>query len=213
MSLFILRRALTMLGLALWLVACAGASAGTTPRPADWARPVASEHLKNFYQVDAHLYRSAQPDAAGMAELYAQGIRQVVSLRQFHTDEDEARGVGLALHRIPMNAGEIHDAQVIAALRAIRDADGPVLLHCWHGSDRTGTVVALYRMLFQGWERQAAIDEMVNGGYGYHALYANIVRYLQQVDLEALSRSLASAPTSASPAAAAGGAVPAIPAP
>lgn len=184
-------------GVILCLLLAATAAAEPAARPAAWARPVASEHTKNLYQVDDRLYRSAQPDAAGMDELYAMGIRQVINLRQFHADDDEATGVALTLHRIPMDAGAIHDAEIIRALRVIRDADAPVLVHCWHGSDRTGTVVALYRMLFQGWSRQAAIDEMVNGGFGYHGIYSNIIRYLNQVNLSELALTLTLPPPAA----------------
>jgi len=28
------------------------------------------------------------------------------------------------------------------------------------------------------------LDEMVNGGYGYHRVWGNIVRYIEQVDVE-----------------------------
>ena len=52
----------------------------------------------------------------------------------------------------------------------IRRASGPVLVHCLHGSDRTGTIVAMYRIVEQGWTREAAIAEMTGGGYGYHAV-------------------------------------------
>ena len=47
--------------------------------------------------------------------------------------------------------------------------EGPVLVHCKHGADRTGCIVALYRIVFQSWSKEAAIDEMHNGGYGFIA--------------------------------------------
>jgi protein tyrosine/serine phosphatase len=72
-------------------------------------------------------------------------------------------------------------------LRLFRAAPKPVLVHCWHGSDRTGAVVATYRMVFQDWTREAAIDELINGGYGFHkATYPNIVKLLETIDVEAL---------------------------
>jgi protein tyrosine/serine phosphatase len=74
-------------------------------------------------------------------------------------------------------------------LRAIAQAEKPILIHCWHGSDRTGVVAAMYRMVFQNWPREQAIDEFVNGGFGYHAsFYPNIERYLKRVDIEAIRR-------------------------
>ena len=69
---------------------------------------------------------------------------------------------------------------------------GPVLVHCWHGADRTGMVVALYRMVEQGWTREAAIEEMLEGGYGYHSVWKDIITFLETVDVEALRRALRS---------------------
>ncbi len=176
----------------IWSSACLAAE--PAKRPASWATPTAIPGLKNFYKVDDRLYRGAQPDTAGMQALAALGIRNILSLREFHTDVQAAAVSQLVLYQVTMNAGRIRDDDVVAALRIIRDAQGPIYVHCWHGSDRTGTVVAMYRMIFQGWSREAAIDELVNGGYGYHAVYANIVEYLKKVDVQAIRRRLEATP-------------------
>lgn len=156
----------------------------TKVRPERWARPVVSEVLGNWHQVDGRVYRSAQPDAAAMAAVENAGIKRVLNLRQFHDDEDEAEGTQLRLYHVPFNAAAIKDEYVVAALKIIRASDQPILIHCWHGSDRTGTIVAMYRIVEQGWSKQAAIDELRNGGYGYHSIYGNIIEYLEAVDVE-----------------------------
>lgn len=46
-----------------------------------------------------------------------------------------------------------------------------MVVHCWHGSDRTGAVIAAYRIVQQGWSQHDAIDEMINGGYGFHPIF------------------------------------------
>ncbi len=158
-------------------------------RPLAWAQPVIGVELGNFYQLTDQVYRSQQPDDEEMRMLQAMGIRSVLNLREFHSDDDEARGTSLALYHVPVAAGDIDDRFVIEALRAIHLAEKPVLIHCWHGSDRTGVVSAMYRMVFQAWPRAQAIDEFINGGYGYHArFYPNIERYLETVDVDAIRR-------------------------
>lgn len=160
-------------------------------RPSTWAVPVAGDVVKNFYRLDDKVYRSAQPDDEDMVALETFGIREVLNLRYFHTDDSEARSTGLKLHRVPMNASEIKDEDVIAALKYIRDAKGPIVIHCWHGSDRTGTIAAMYRIVFQGWSKEAAIEELEKGDYGYHAtVYPNIPEYIRGADVPMIRKRL-----------------------
>ena len=181
-----MRTAATLLLLLFWTSAPAGAEPSS--RPAAWATPVTSAHLKNFYRIDEKVYRSAQPDRKGFQELKAFGIMNVLSFRDHHADDKDAKGLGLTLHRVKMEAGEIKDEQVAGALRILKSAKGPVLIHCWHGSDRTGLVSALCRILYQNWSKNEAIDELMKGGYGYHSLYRNIPEYIRKVNVEELRK-------------------------
>jgi len=83
--------------------------------------------------------------------------------------------------------GSITQDQLIEALAIIRDAKGPLLVHCWHGSDRTGAVIAAYRIVFQNWTKEQALDELKNGGFGYHAkIYPNIVDLINGLDVKTI---------------------------
>jgi protein tyrosine/serine phosphatase len=155
-------------------------------RPAEWATPVPAASLKNVYKLDEKVYRSAQPDRKGFEELKRLGIRNVLSFRDHHADDRNAKGLGLTLYRVKMEAGEIRDEQVVEALRIIRTAKGPIAIHCWHGSDRTGLISAMYRILFQNWSKEEAIEELMKGGYGYHSLYRNIPEYIRKVGVESI---------------------------
>jgi tyrosine-protein phosphatase SIW14 len=147
--------------------------------------------LHNLHRVDAHVWRSSQPDAVGFQELKTAGISEVLSLRHYHADDRLA--TGLVLHRVPMDAERIRDADILAALRVLTRSDQPVLVHCWHGSDRTGVVVAMYRLVVQGWPREKAIAELNDPAYGHHAgTYPNIRRYLETVDVGKIRRELRS---------------------
>jgi protein tyrosine phosphatase (PTP) superfamily phosphohydrolase (DUF442 family) len=165
-------------------------SAATTtvsPRPATWATAVQSEHLKNIYKLDDKVYRSAQPNKKSFQELKTLGIRNVLSFRDYRPDDD-GKDSGLNLYRVEMEAGDITTEQVVEALRIIKKADGPILIHCWHGSDRTGMVSGLYRIVFQGWSKDDAIDELMHGGYGYHPMYKNIPEFIQKADIEEIRK-------------------------
>lgn len=156
-------------------------------RPGEWADALhgAASGLANLHRITQTLYRSAQPRHTDVTALETLGIRSVVSFRSFNSDERVFRGhPGIERVRVPIDTWSIDDAKVLAALVAIRQAElkGAVLIHCWHGADRTGVVAAAYRMALQGWSKDAARHEMFRGGYGYHALWRNIPSYLARFD-------------------------------
>lgn len=157
-------------------------------RPENWAVQVISENLQNWYKVDDRLYRSEQPDEKGFLELETFGIQEVLNLRDNHSDDDEAEATSLVLHRIEMEADDITPDQIAQALRIIRKSKGPVLVHCWHGSDRTGGVVAFYRLIFQDWSKEEALSELRYGGYGFHEQFEEIVELIQDADLEDMKK-------------------------
>jgi len=153
------------------------------PRPAAWAERVPSQFLKNWYMLDDGVYRSEQPGRKGFEEIRDRGIKTVINLRSSHADDRKAAGLGLVLIRVPMTAGGFTEADIVAALKAIRDAPKPVLIHCQHGADRAGVVSAMYRIVFQGWAEEDAVAELRGGGFGFHSRYKNIPRFIREVDI------------------------------
>jgi protein tyrosine/serine phosphatase len=168
-----------------------GVAQTTAARPAEWAKPISAAGVPNLHQVAGNFYRSAQPDAQGFKTLAAQyGVKTVISLRAFNSDEALTGGLNLRLARFHIHTWHIEREDVVGALRTLRRAlkDGPVLLHCQHGADRTGLITALYRIVYEGWSKQAALDEMLNGQFGYHAVWGNIPKYIRTVDVNRLRR-------------------------
>jgi protein tyrosine/serine phosphatase len=166
-------------------------------RDAKWARPITLDGVPNLNQVAPYLYRSAQPTAAGFKAAESKlKLQTVINLRNFHSDADLLKGTKIEQQLVPMNAWHITNDEVISALKLIKaaQAKGPVLLHCQHGADRTGVVVAMYRVIYQGWSKQQALDEMENGGFNFHAIFANIPDFVKNADIPAFKQALAIAP-------------------
>jgi len=159
------------------------------PRPAAWAVPVRLAGVPNFFKVSESLYRGAQPTAEGMQNLSRMGIRTVVNLRSFHTDTDEIGAAGLRAEHIFMKAWHAEEEDILRFLRIATDTNrAPVLVHCQHGSDRTGTMCAIYRMAVQGWTKEEALRELQQGGFGFHEVWQNLVAYVRALDVDALRR-------------------------
>jgi len=58
-------------------------------------------------------------------------------------------------------------------------ASGPVFVHCKRGADRTGTVIALYRMVHDGWDSKRALSEAKSYGMSLfqHAMQHYVTDY------------------------------------
>ena len=155
------------------------AARGTNPNSSQKATLI--NEAKNFYRVDERLFRSAQLDGSDAAKLHELGIKSIVNLRHFSRGGDRrAFGDQFWLANKPLQSWEIKPAQIADVLRTIRERQkkGAVLVHCYHGADRTGLVVAMYRVIYQGWSLDAARSEMIEGGYGFHSMWQDIAGFL-----------------------------------
>lgn len=158
-----------------------------TNRPPRWAKPMQRRGVPNLHKVSDTLYRSAQPSPEGMINLKAMGIETIVSLRSFHSDRNEIGDTGLAYEHIYMKAWHPEEKEAVRFLEiATNPKRTPVLVHCQHGADRTGAMSALYRVAVQGWSKEEAIKEMTLGGFGFHGIWNNLIRWINELDIEAI---------------------------
>ena len=108
----------------------------------------------------------------------------MVSLRSDDGDAQWVEPTGVRYEQIPMRAWKVKDKDVKQFLDLVRNPNNqPVLVHCKHGADRTGVMVAVYRVVEQGWSKGDAIAEMTHGGFGYHTIWTNLIRYIEDLDV------------------------------
>ena len=140
-----------------------------------WAASPEAPGVPNFHQVNEHVYRGGQPSDKGFNSLAQLGIKTVIDLREEHEDNMEARRVAAAgMHyvNIPMNGFVApSDEKVAKALTLLESAkDGSVFVHCRRGADRTGTVIACYRIEHDRWDNEKALKEAKSYGMAWHEL-------------------------------------------
>ncbi|MFB3893671.1 MAG: tyrosine-protein phosphatase [Phycisphaerae bacterium] len=166
-----------------------GHGAAPASRPANWAQPLTAAGLENFHRVSDGLYRGRQPKAEGFVSLKKLGVRTVVNLRTTHSDSKLLGDTGLVYKEIEFNPFSPSDSEVATFLKVVTDkSNQPVFVHCQHGADRTGMMCAMYRMAVEGWQRDEAIREMTQGGYGWHEQWVNILAYMNKVDVEKIKK-------------------------
>ncbi|MDX1653079.1 MAG: tyrosine-protein phosphatase [Brumimicrobium sp.] len=147
--------------------------------------------LENLYRINENLYRSEQPKKSDFVILDSLGIKTVISLRNRIGDKSRAKKSNLTLKRVRINAWRMSYDDIVRALKAIEESEKPVLIHCLHGSDRTGAVVAAYRMVYEGWPKEKAIEEFLMEQYGYHeGWFPGILDLLRELDVEQLRKDL-----------------------
>lgn len=122
--------------------------------------------IRNFHQVAPSLYRGAQPTEAGFLALSDLAVKTVVSLRwrkrRVESERRVVEGMGMRFISIPLNYWTLpSDNHVRQLLEIIDDqSNHPIFIHCYHGADRTGVMVAMYRILRHHWSVQEAYKEM-----------------------------------------------------
>jgi len=135
-----------------------------------------SPPVDNFGCVEpGALYRSAQPGAAGLRVLqHRYGIRTVINLRSpdrvrtrplAQEEVAFARNHGMRFINLPY--GDPSPETQIEKFLAIMDdpANHPVLIHCAEGKERSGVMIAAWRMRKQGWPYDRAVAEMESFGF------------------------------------------------
>lgn len=171
------------------------------PRPAEWAQSVEVQY--NLYQMSPTLYRSALPDQGAVPLLKKLNVATVINFLP-ESDSSWLSSPDIAQVQLPYRTNHVDDADVLKALRAIQTAQakGPVLMHCKHGSDRTGLMAAMYRVVVQGWSKEDALSEMTQGGFGDSTHFKEGVRYMMRADVDKLRTALTNGDCSTSPFAA-----------
>jgi protein tyrosine/serine phosphatase len=122
-------------------------------------------HLSRFYRVDEDLYSGGQPSPAELRELVARyHIKTVIKLNPRWQGRDVVPpGVTLREHPIPAVFTPSRE-QILQILDEVEHAPRPLFIHCRAGADRTGLIVALYKIR-HGARIEEARAEMVRHGF------------------------------------------------
>jgi tyrosine-protein phosphatase SIW14 len=121
--------------------------------------------IKNFDQVDAHVYRGGQPTDTGFQYLANLGVKIIIDLRETgdrsKAEERVVTGDRMKYINVPMTGFTAPtEADITKILAVLEDSTtGPVFVHCWRGADRTGAVIAAYHIDHDNWDNARALKD------------------------------------------------------
>jgi tyrosine-protein phosphatase SIW14 len=138
--------------------------------------------IGNFAQITPSLFRGAQPSHEGFQALAKMGVNIVVDARGNRTDSEgkEIGGLGMQYVAIPWHCPSPNDDVIARFLNLLQENPGKkVFVHCRLGEDRTGMMVAAYRMAAQGWTAEEAMNEMQQFGFSsfHHLMCPGLASY------------------------------------
>lgn len=135
--------------------------------------------LRESVVAPGKIIRGGEPPLWQISELQKKyGLKTIISLDSDEkaTVKERAVATALGINHIWLPMPSIFypkDSTVSKVLKAMSDPKNyPLYIHCYHGRDRTGLMVGLYRVFRQKWHPYVAYDEMRKFDFiSYNFLY------------------------------------------
>jgi len=175
------------LGLVLVAAVAAFGAIGTSAQIAPIgaaATTMSIEGVPNAGSITSNLFRGAQPHDSSYADLRKLGMNIIVDLRdengEVSAEKKAVEAAGMKFVSLPWHGGGLPSRdQILTYFSLLRDnPDQKIFLHCQYGADRTGVMVALYRIAVDHWTSEQAIKEMKD--FHYHSfMLPHLAKYVK----------------------------------
>jgi protein-tyrosine phosphatase len=138
------------------------------------AAPICAQEARpRLYRVDDNVFRGLQPTRQDIATLASSGIRTVLDLRgaldHKGWERQAVEAAGMRYIRVGMSGFFAPSDRQIDKILAVLDDPtlGPIFVHCRRGADRSGVVIACYRITHDHWTNGQAMAEARQQGFSH----------------------------------------------
>ncbi|MFH1422637.1 MAG: tyrosine-protein phosphatase [Planctomycetota bacterium] len=134
--------------------------------------------VANAAEVSKNLYRGAAPNDKGVESMKKLGIKAIIDLRTTSEYKEKAEALEIRYFSMPFHQWENPSEEMVRKyFSIISDPENqPVFIHCREGKDRTGTMIALYRIQYENWSNEDALNEAFF--FGLHKIYSNLKKFI-----------------------------------
>lgn len=143
--------------------------------------------IHNAGKINEHLYRGSQPNLDELFQLKKLGVTTIIDLRaEFPQTAKEERkrveALGMHFERIPIGGfSNPSDADLVHFFQVLRNSPSQtIFVHCEFGRDRTGVMIAAYRIAFEHWSSDQALSEMMQFGFN-HSWHSSMITFVRQL--------------------------------
>jgi tyrosine-protein phosphatase SIW14 len=147
-------------------------------------RRLSGQGVPNFGEVTPTLYRGGLLSVDGLKALKKVGVNVVVDTHANSKHEKlEVEALGMKYVAIPWHCPWPRDEVFAKFLKVVHENKGKkIFVHCRLGDDRTGMMVAAYRMAEEGWTAAEAMNEMRSFGFAHshHFICPGLAKYEQE---------------------------------
>jgi protein tyrosine/serine phosphatase len=143
--------------------------------------------VRNAGKVSDHLYRGSQPSLNELPALKKLGVTIIIDLRAespqtAREERSRVEALGMRFRRIPIggfsnptNSDLLHFFQILH-----ESPSQTVFVHCEFGKDRTGVMIAAYRIAFEHWSSDQALSEMMQFGFN-HSWHPSMITFVRNL--------------------------------
>jgi len=138
--------------------------------------PLDHRGMVRFDKVDDDVYRGSQPSMDQLMRLSTDPEVRIKTVLKLNPGSDPAAPGVRQIHHALYGPITPSVEKIREILKDIDQAEKPLLIHCTHGEDRTGLIVALYRVCKGMTPEDAYKDMVAHGFHPYRGLWKAWVR-------------------------------------